>query len=52
MSDWVTVPHNGSYYGDNSVEDLGGSWAFIQDAGNAWYQSQRDAGKSDGGHQG
>jgi immune inhibitor A len=24
VSDWVTVPHNGSYYGDNSVEDLGG----------------------------
>jgi immune inhibitor A len=47
VSDWVTVPHNGSYYGDNSVEDLGGSWAFIQDAGNAWYQAQRDAGKSD-----
>ncbi|MDQ1601760.1 MAG: immune inhibitor, partial [Actinomycetota bacterium] len=40
VSDWVTVPHNGSYYGDNSVEDFGGAWAFIQDAGNAWYEDQ------------
>ena len=34
---WVKVPWNESYYGDNSIEDFGGSWAFIQDTGNAWY---------------
>jgi immune inhibitor A len=38
VSDWVQVPYNESYYGDNAIEDLGGSWAFIQDTGNAWYQ--------------
>ena len=37
VSDWVQVPYNESYYGDNAVEDNGGSWAFIQDTGNAWY---------------
>jgi immune inhibitor A len=34
---WVTVPGNASLYGDNAIEDFGGSWHFIQDAGNAWY---------------
>ncbi|GAA1877901.1 immune inhibitor A domain-containing protein [Asanoa iriomotensis] len=38
VSDWVQVPYNASYYGDNAIEDNGGSWAFIQDTGNAWYQ--------------
>jgi immune inhibitor A len=37
VSDWVQVPYNESYYGDNAVEDFGGSWAFIEDTGNAWY---------------
>jgi immune inhibitor A len=44
VSDWVKVPYNESAYGDNSVEDLGGSWAFIQDTGNAWYDAQIQAG--------
>ena len=39
VSDWVQVPYNESYYGDNAIEDNGGSWAFIRDAGNAWYQN-------------
>lgn len=46
VSGWVKVPYNESYYGDNSVEDDGGSWAFIQDAGNAWYHSQIAAGQT------
>ena len=46
VSDWVQVPYNASYYGDNAVEDFGGSWAFIQDAGDAWWDSQIAAGKS------
>ena len=34
--DWVTVPGNASTYGDNAVEDTGGSWAFINDTVDAW----------------
>lgn len=34
--DWVTVPGNASTYGDNAVEDEGGSWAFIDDTVDAW----------------
>jgi immune inhibitor A len=40
VSDWVQVPYNASYYGDNAIEDFGGSWQFIEDTGNAWYQAQ------------
>jgi immune inhibitor A len=39
VSDWVQVPYNASYYGDNAIEDNGGAWAFISDSGNAWYQN-------------
>ena len=46
VSDWVTVPYNASYYGDNAVEDFGGSWAFIQDTGDAWWDAQVAAGKT------
>ena len=35
---WVTVPGNASLYGDNAIEDIGGTWAFIEDAAEAWYQ--------------
>ena len=35
---WVQVPGNASLYGDNAIEDFGGSWRFIDDAGDAWYQ--------------
>ena len=42
VSDWVQVPYNASYYGDNAIEDNGGAWAFIQDTGNAWYQHALD----------
>jgi immune inhibitor A len=37
VSDWVTVPGNASLYGDNTVEDYGGAWQFIEDTGNAWF---------------
>jgi immune inhibitor A len=39
VSDWVTVPGNASLYGDNAIEDFGGSWRFIDDAGDAWYDA-------------
>ncbi|WP_062464709.1 immune inhibitor A domain-containing protein [Demequina soli] len=47
VSDWVQVPGNASTYGDNSVEDDGGAWQFIEDSGNAWYDAQVAAGKTD-----
>jgi immune inhibitor A len=47
VSNWVTVPGNASSYGDNAVEDLGGSWAFVADSANAWYDAQVAAGQSD-----
>ena len=46
VSDWVKVPYNESYYGDNAVEDFGGAWQFIEDTGNAWYDAQVAAGKT------
>jgi len=46
VSDWVTVPGNASTYGDNKIEDSGGSWAFIRDSGNAWYYQQVAAGET------
>ena len=44
--DWVTVPGNASTYGDNAVEDFGGSWAFVDDTVDAWYAAQVAAGKT------
>ncbi|MDC5699132.1 immune inhibitor A, partial [Intrasporangium calvum] len=46
VEDWVKVPYNASYYGDNAVEDNGGSWRFIEDTGNAWWDAQIAAGKT------
>jgi len=46
VTDWVKVPNNASFYGDNAIEDNGGSWAFIQDSGNAWWDAQTAAGKT------
>jgi len=46
VSDWVQVPGDASTYGDNAVEDFGGTSHFIEDSGNAWYQAQLDAGRS------
>ncbi|MEV7633044.1 immune inhibitor A domain-containing protein [Microbacterium sp. NPDC089318] len=46
VSDWVKVPGNASTYGDNAVEDAGGTWQFISDAANAWYQAQIAAGRT------
>jgi len=44
--DWVQVPRNGNYYGDNSHE-AEGYWAFVNDTVDAWYAEQQAAGKSD-----
>jgi immune inhibitor A len=47
VSNWVQVPNNASTYGDNTVENDGGAWQFISDTGNAWYNAQKAAGRSD-----
>ncbi|WP_109510362.1 immune inhibitor A domain-containing protein [Nocardioides speluncae] len=44
VEDWVTIPNNASAYGDNEIEDNGGSWNFVADTGNAWYAEQRKQG--------
>lgn len=46
VSEWVKVPGNASTYGDNTVEDEGGSWQFVTDSANAWYDSRVAAGAS------
>ena len=46
VTDWVQVPGNASSYGDNAVEDNGGTWAFVDDSLDAWYAKQVTAGKS------
>ena len=46
VSEWVKVPGNASTYGDNTVEDNGGSWAFIADSATAWYDAQIAAGRT------
>jgi len=43
--DWVTVPKNGAWYGDNANETQG-SWTFIADTVNAWYEEQLAAGRT------
>lgn len=36
VEDWVTVPKNGAWYGDNANETQG-YWTYIGDTVNAWY---------------
>ena len=45
--DWVTLPHNGAYYGANPREDEGGAWDYVNDAVDTWYAGQKAKGKSD-----
>jgi immune inhibitor A len=45
VEDWVTVPKNGRWYGDNANETQG-YWTFIADTVNAWYDAQIAAGKT------
>ncbi len=46
VEDWVTVPGGLASYGANDVEDDGGSWQFIADTVDAWYDAQIAAGKT------
>ncbi|GAB3159528.1 immune inhibitor A [Myceligenerans halotolerans] len=49
VSDWVTVPHRGSYYGAGNAngDETGETMtAFIQDAADAWYEQQIASGKT------
>ncbi len=42
VSDWVQVGGNGSSYGDNAVEDAGGTWQFVDDSVDAWAAAYGD----------
>ncbi|MHA7280918.1 immune inhibitor A domain-containing protein [Arthrobacter sp. MDT2-2] len=44
VSDWVTVPYNSASYGE--TESQADMTRFVQDAANAWYDSQVAAGKT------
>jgi immune inhibitor A len=44
--DWVQVPRNGYYYGDNSNEAQG-YWDYVNDTVDAWYQKMSAEGMSD-----
>ncbi len=46
VSDWVTVPYNESRYGNNDHE-TSGYWNYVKDTAQAWYDAQKQAGKSD-----
>jgi immune inhibitor A len=43
--DWVKVPKNGAWYGDNANETQG-YWTYVADTVNAWYDKQLAAGKT------
>jgi immune inhibitor A len=47
VSDWVKVPYNEARYGSNQFSDSSTYWPFVRDTGNAWYDAQKAAGKSD-----
>jgi immune inhibitor A len=46
VENWVTVPGSLASYGANDVEDNGGSWQFIADTVDAWYDGQIRSGKT------
>lgn len=48
VTDWVTVPYNAAHYGRNYCGGIvcQQTWHFVQDAANAWYNSQIAAGKT------
>ncbi len=48
ISNWVTVPYNAAHYGRNYCGGIvcQQTWRFVQDAANAWYDSQIAAGKT------
>jgi immune inhibitor A len=46
VEDWVGVPGDGATYGDNETVGDKGAWNFVNDTLAAWYQKQRDSGKT------
>ena len=48
VTDWVQVPYNAAHYGRNYCGDIvcAQTWAFVQDAVDAWYNEQVAAGKT------
>ena len=49
VTDWVQVPYNEARYGTDACGDIVCStvWAFVNDSVDAWYASQKTAGKTD-----
>ena len=49
VTDWVTVPGSGNYYGSNYCGGIvcARTWVFVKDSVNAWYSAQIAAGKTD-----
>ncbi len=46
VTDWVSVPQTGAYYGSNAKCDSY-AWVFIRDQMTAWVAAQHNAGKTD-----
>ena len=46
VEDWVAVPGTAASYGANAVEDDGGSWQYIADTVDAWYDDQIAGGQT------
>ncbi len=46
VTDWVQVPYNAAYYGDNNREEVGGAWDFVAHSVDAWWTSRIEAGAS------
>ncbi len=48
VTDWVTVPGSGNYYGQNYCGGIvcARTWLFVRDSVNAWYNAQVAAGKT------
>ncbi|MFD7076727.1 immune inhibitor A domain-containing protein [Nocardioides sp. NPDC059952] len=48
VSDWVTLPHAESYYQSATGDETASAMKnYVQDSANAWYESQKAAGKTD-----
>nr|WP_279672426.1 immune inhibitor A domain-containing protein [Flexivirga meconopsidis] len=52
VSDWVKVPYNEARYGHNpeagdGTSEAEGYWSFIKDSLTAWYNQQKQSGKTD-----
>lgn len=49
VTDWVKVPYNEANYGSDYCGDIvcARTWLFVRDSVNAWYDTEKAAGKTD-----